>query len=113
MTGQTFFQNCAKTLSRLSEAQAQDFVLAVCRDSRSGSTINEKIEFIRRLEKEIEMPISKGHICFLAGYEYYTIENGDLYRAPQHYPIMTDGKRCGRWQSPARMVEQYMEMVKG
>jgi len=117
MTDQTFFQNCSKTLATLSGQAAEDFLAAVCRDIRSGNTSDQKVNFLLDIEvmaKGInELLFSQGHVCFIAGYEYFTIDNGDLYRAPELNPVMADGRRCGRWQTKTSMVQEYIEMVKG
>jgi hypothetical protein len=40
---------------------------------------------------------SKGHCRFRGSYEYFTRENGDLFKAPLSDVIMPDGRRTGRW----------------
>ena len=62
------------------------------------------------LERTATMDKSKGHIAFIAQFEYFTGPQGDLFRAhaPTTY-IGPNGYRTGaRWQCPASMAESMM-----
>lgn len=55
---------------------------------------------------------SKNHKTTIGNFEYFTHNNGDLYRAPIANPVMPDGYRGGaRWQAPSHMVEEWLEML--
>lgn len=116
MTNQTFFQNCAQTLATLTGRTAEDFIAAITRDTRSGNTQNEKVNFILNIETAVkginEVNFSKGHKAIIGKFEYFTQDNGDLYRAPFTYPIMSDGRRCGRWEAKPNQIEEYLKMVR-
>lgn len=56
---------------------------------------------------------SKGHQANIGKFEYFTLESGELYRAPLANPIMTDGYRGGaRWEAPVHMAKDWMETIK-
>ena len=46
--------------------------------------------------KQSEPKLSKGHVAFVAEYEFYETEAG-LFRAPVANPISKDGRRKGEW----------------
>lgn len=61
---------------------------------------------------------SRGHIAIIDCCEYGVFElfrrGGDIYRAPVHNPVMTDGYRCGRWEGPDRAdTHRYLSAVYG
>lgn len=54
---------------------------------------------------------SLGHIGFYGEFEYFTGPDGDLYRANVSWPVQVDGRRWGRWEAPAWMIESTMALV--
>jgi hypothetical protein len=61
----------------------------------------------------MKMKKSKGHIAFIGNYEYYLSATGDLYRAHVGNVIASDtGRRHGRFEAPAHMVDAYVERLK-
>ena len=52
----------------------------------------------------------KGHIAFVAGYEYFVVLENGLYRSRIDTTyIMPSGYRSGaRWQCPESMIDAYM-----
>jgi len=54
---------------------------------------------------------STGHRMNLGKWEYFTIANGDLYRAPLANPVVNGMRGGARWEAPAHMVETWLEMA--
>ena len=55
---------------------------------------------------------SKGHVQFSNDSEYFIWNNGELYRAPLHACMGTDGYRLGaRWEAPAHMIKARLELI--
>ena len=56
------------------------------------------------------MKQSKGHLCFAGNFEFW--QNGEeVYRAPIDNPIMTDGRRCGRFESYKWHFEHFKSVI--
>jgi len=61
----------------------------------------------------VEETFSKNHLGIIAGLEYFTFDNGDLYRASTDNPIDVNGYRQGgRWEAPAYMAKSHFEMIR-
>ncbi len=54
---------------------------------------------------------SKGHIAFAGPFEFWADADGDVYRAPKDAVIMTDGRRCGRFEAPATARKNFGDMI--
>ena len=56
---------------------------------------------------------SKNYLGTIAGLEYFTIDNGNLYRARVGNPIDRSGYRQGaRWQAPAHMAKSWYDRIR-
>ncbi len=56
---------------------------------------------------------STGHIANIGTFEYFIFNNGELFRAPLHNPVMTDGYRGGaRWEAPAWAATAAVEQAR-
>ena len=63
------------------------------------------------MTNQIVLEKSEGHQAFIGKFEYFTLENGDLYRAPKAYPVMPEGSRSGRWEVKGSQIKDHMAMV--
>ena len=57
----------------------------------------------------------KGHVAFVAGYEYFIVSGDGLYRARADTTtyITPNGYRSGaRWQCPESMIDSYMADIR-
>ncbi len=88
---------------------------------RNGDTVTlkifEQVEGVNgyELTKTLEAALSPstGSLGVIAGLEYFTRENGDLYRAQVSNFVGSDGYRVGaRWQAAARMAQSQFEMIR-
>lgn len=61
--------------------------------------------------QDLTIAKSLGHISFYGEFEYYVGPDGDLYRANVSWPVQADGRRWGRWEAPAWMIESTMALV--
>jgi len=53
---------------------------------------------------------STNHIEFIGEFEFFTGNNGELYRARRDNAFDINGFRLGgRWEGPAHMIEQILE----
>lgn len=55
---------------------------------------------------------SNGHLEFIGDFEFFLF-NGELYRARISNVMNVDGYRSGRWEAPAYLVEEYLNMYRG
>ena len=53
---------------------------------------------------------STNHIEFIGDYEFFTDNDGNLYRARSDNALDINGFRLGgRWEAPPHMIEQMLE----
>ncbi len=64
------------------------------------------------MTNQIDLEKSEGHTAFIGKFEYYTLPNGDLHRAPTLYPVMPDGRRSGRWECKANQIDMQINLVR-
>ena len=54
---------------------------------------------------------SDGHVMFLWGFEYFTLDNGDLYRAPADRPVINGIRAGARFEMTAALIESHVEYL--
>ena len=57
------------------------------------------------------MEKSKGHVAWLAGNRELIEASGEWYIAPLDCPIMTDGRRPGRWECSEAHGRRYWDAI--
>lgn len=66
------------------------------------------------IERKTNEPRSEGHDMFVGHWEYFTLPNGKLYRAPRNNPITKGGFRSGsKWVASGGDVAGALEIAKG
>lgn len=79
----------------------------------TGQPSTELEEASAPMTNQIQTTNSKGHIANIGEFEYFTLDSGDLYRAPLANPIMPDGYRGGgRWEAPVHMAAEWLDTIK-
>jgi hypothetical protein len=65
----------------------------------SVNKYKDYMSLLTKIYESVDIKKSKGHIKFIWNntYEYFD-RNGEVFLAPVHNPIMTDGYRSGRWE---------------
>ena len=55
--------------------------------------------------------VSVGHVAFIGEFEFFTVEDGNLYRARKDRGLDVNGYRQGaRWEAPPHMVENTLSL---
>ena len=58
--------------------------------------------------------IGKGHREFIGPWDYFTTDDGQLYRGPSSAPLdCITGYRMGaRWEAPAHLADQFLALAR-